>query len=109
MPDGIVNFMISVFRLCSKKNCRTTGPTIKMSLVTFSLIICSSSDRAMHCTRLVFVHFHFISLKDDFTKTETLARTLHDEQAFSTAHYLRPVSNVEFCMHRIQLFQLCSC
>ena len=22
---------------------------------------------------------------------------------------LRPVSNVEFCMHRIQLFQLCSC
>ena len=21
----------------------------------------------------------------------------------------RPVSNVEFCMHRIQLFQLCSC
>ena len=23
--------------------------------------------------------------------------------------YFRPVSNVEFCMHRIQLFQLCSC
>ena len=45
----------------------------------------------MHCTSLVFlfqVSVHFINLKDDFTKTETLARTLH-EQALNTAHYLR--------------------
>ena len=33
MLDGIVNFMISVFRLYGKKDCDTTGPTFKMSLM----------------------------------------------------------------------------
>ena len=33
MPDGIVNFMISVFRLYGEKNCSTTRATFKMSLM----------------------------------------------------------------------------
>ena len=61
-------------------------------MFSFLLIICSLSDRVMHCTCLVNLLFnysvHFISLKDDITKTETLALTLH-EQALNTAHYVR--------------------
>ena len=102
MPDGIVNFIITVLLLYSRKNCGTITNyqqarvffSYNISLITeckisFLLIICSSSDRAMHCTSLVFlfkVSVHFT--KDDFTKTETLARTLH-EQALNTAHHLR--------------------
>ena len=83
MPDGAENFMITVFRLYSRKIV-VRLPTIYKQEFSSCTIYHFVPD-ALYVFSYSIIQFTLLVSKNDFAKTETSPRTFH-EQALNTAH-----------------------